>query len=121
VEAVPPPSLDQGHFRLFLAPLLFIHLLNLLFDYANGLVQPVRVLAHALDFNGRKPFAGILRRLAKRLEVSGTHCGVFSRSNNGGKWKLSGSRGGFDAGGSTGLTAGARRTAPEGGRGPQAF
>jgi hypothetical protein len=39
--------------------------------------------------------------------------GVFSKSNYGGKWKLSGSRGGFDAG--------ARRTAPEGGRGPQAF
>jgi hypothetical protein len=39
--------------------------------------------------------------------------GVFSKSNDGGKWKLSGSRGGFDAG--------ARRTAPEGGRGPQVF
>jgi hypothetical protein len=39
--------------------------------------------------------------------------GVFLKSNYGGKWKLSGSRGGFDAG--------ARRTAPEGGRGPQAF
>jgi hypothetical protein len=39
--------------------------------------------------------------------------GVFSKANDGGKWKLSGSRGGFDAG--------ARRTAPEGGRGPQAF
>jgi len=39
--------------------------------------------------------------------------GVFSKSNDGGKWKFSGSRGGFDAG--------ARQTAPEGGRGPQAF
>ena len=39
--------------------------------------------------------------------------GVFLKSNYGGKWKLSGSRGGFDAR--------ARRTAPEGGRDPQAF
>jgi hypothetical protein len=38
---------------------------------------------------------------------------VFSKSNYKGKWKLSGSREAFDAG--------ARRTAPEGGRGPQAF
>jgi iron(III)-enterobactin esterase len=36
---------------------------------------------------------------------------VFSKFNCGGKWKLSGSLGGFDAG--------ARRTAPEGGRAPQ--
>ena len=45
--------------------------------------------------------------------------GVFSKCNDGGKWKCSGSRGGFDAGDSTLLTTGARRTAPEGGRGPQ--
>jgi hypothetical protein len=41
-----------------------------------------------------------------------SYCGVLSKYNYGGKWKLSGSRGRFDAG--------ARRTAPEGGRGPQA-
>jgi hypothetical protein len=101
------------HFRLFLAPLLLVYLLNLLFNDVDGLVELVRVLAHPLDFNSRKPFAGILRSLAQRLEVSGAHYGVFSKSNDGGKWKLSGSRGRFDAR--------ARRTAPDGGRGPQVF
>jgi hypothetical protein len=45
----------------------------LLFDDANGLVQLVRVAAHPLDLDGRKPFPGVLRRLAQRLETSDTH------------------------------------------------
>jgi hypothetical protein len=68
----PPLSLDKRHLRLFLAPLPFVHLLNLLFDDANGLIQPVRVLTHPLDFNCRKPLAGVLRGLAQGLELSGT-------------------------------------------------
>jgi len=61
---------NKSHFR-FLAPLLHVHLLNLLFHDANGLVQPLRVTTHPLDFHGRKPFARILLRLAQRLEMSG--------------------------------------------------
>jgi hypothetical protein len=51
--------------------LLPVHLLNLLFHDANGLVQPVRVAAHPLDLEGRKQFPGVLHWLAKRLEVAG--------------------------------------------------
>jgi hypothetical protein len=70
---VPPRSLDKRNSRLLLAPLLLVHLLNLLFHDANGLVKPVRVTAHPVDFNGRKPLAGVLRRLAQWLEMSGPH------------------------------------------------
>ena len=55
----------------------------------------------------------LLSEFSDRLLKLSQPYGVFSKSNNGGKWKLSGSREGFDAR--------ARRTAPEGGRGPQAF
>jgi len=54
---------------LFLAPLFPVHFLNLLFHDANSLVQPVRILAHPLDFNRRKPLTGVLGRLAQRLEM----------------------------------------------------
>jgi hypothetical protein len=56
----------------FSALLLFVHFVDLFFHDANGLVQPVRVTAHPLDFHGRKPFAGILRGLAQRLEMPRT-------------------------------------------------
>lgn len=58
---------------ILLPPLLFVHFLNLLFHNPNGLVEPVRVVAHPLDFNGRKPLAGLLRRFAERLDMSGPH------------------------------------------------
>jgi hypothetical protein len=56
---------NKGYLRLLLAPLLFVHLLNLLFHNANRLIQPVRVAAHPLDLNARKQLAGVLRGLAK--------------------------------------------------------
>jgi hypothetical protein len=62
----------------FLAPLFFVHLLNLLFHDANGLVEPDRVLAHPLDFNRRKPFAGVLCWLAQRLEMPRPHQEPFT-------------------------------------------
>jgi len=40
----------HDYFR-FLASLLFIHLLILLFDDANGLVESVGIVAHPLYFN----------------------------------------------------------------------
>jgi hypothetical protein len=64
----------HDYFR-FLASLLFVDLLNLLFDDANGLVQPVGILAHPLDLDSRKPFAGVLRRLAQWLEMPGPQLG----------------------------------------------
>jgi hypothetical protein len=64
---------DNGHFGLFLASLLSIHFMNLLFHDANGFVEPVGIATHPLDFNGGKPFAGVLRGLAQRLEMCGPH------------------------------------------------
>jgi hypothetical protein len=66
-------SLDKGHFRLFLASLPFVHLLNLLFHNANGRFQLVRVAADPLDLDGRKPLAGVLHGLAQRLQMPGPH------------------------------------------------
>jgi hypothetical protein len=37
--------------------LLSVHLLNLLFHDANGLVEPVLVTTQPLDLNGRKPLS----------------------------------------------------------------
>jgi hypothetical protein len=68
---VSPRSFDKGHFRLFLAPLLLVHRLNLLFNNPNGLIESNRVRTHPLDFNGRKPLTGVLRGLAQRFEMSG--------------------------------------------------
>jgi len=48
-----------------------VHRLKLPFHDANGLVQPVRVAAHPLNLNRRKPLAGILCRFAQRFEMSG--------------------------------------------------
>jgi hypothetical protein len=63
------PSLDNKYFRLLHASLLYVHLLNLLFHDANGLVEPVRAATHPLDFDCRKPLAGVLLGLAQRLEM----------------------------------------------------
>lgn len=54
-----------------LAVFLFVHVLDALLHNPNGLVQPVDVRTDAFQFSRRKPFAGILRRLAQRLEVPG--------------------------------------------------
>ncbi|MGH7941205.1 MAG: hypothetical protein ACREFR_09060 [Limisphaerales bacterium] len=62
--------MSKRDFR-FLAPLLSVHLLNLLFDDSNRLVEPHRVTTHLFDLDRRKPLARILRGLARRLEMSG--------------------------------------------------
>jgi hypothetical protein len=72
-SAVTRPPHSGLDFRWFLAPLLFVHLQNLLFHDANSLVQPVRVATHPLDFNRRKPLAGVLRGLAQGFEMCGPH------------------------------------------------
>ena len=56
----PSPSAGKEHFRSFLGPLLFVHLLNLLFHDPNGLVEAVGVATHSLDFSRRKPLSSIL-------------------------------------------------------------
>lgn len=65
--------LDKWHFRFCFASLLLVHLLNLFFDNANRLVQPVLVLTHPFDLDGSEPLSSVLRRLAQRLEMSGPH------------------------------------------------
>ena len=66
------PFFSKSHF-LFLPPLRFVHFLNLLFNDANRLIQPLRVATHPLDFHRRKPFAGVRCWLAQRLEMPGPH------------------------------------------------
>ena len=62
-----------GEFLLgFLAPLLLVLFLDLLFYDANSLVEPNRIRTYPLDFDRREPFAGVLRGFAKRLEMPGS-------------------------------------------------
>jgi len=69
----PKGRRGQQTWKTFLAPLLPVHFLNLLFDDANRLVEPIRVTAHPLDFNGRKP---VWSKYSSEAKKSGLGQGV---------------------------------------------